>query len=76
MEGEVLKAKLSQVLCSDGYGDEIPLGGSVEAEKSIVINASGKLQLVNDSATPGNNYAYCTDSAGNKGWVSGIVILG
>ncbi len=75
MDGEVLKAKLSQVLCSDGYGDEIPLGGSVEAEKSIVINASGKLQLVNDSATPGNNYAYCTDSAGNKGWVSGIVIL-
>jgi len=30
----VLKAKLAQVLCSDGYGSEIPLGGSRPADPS------------------------------------------
>jgi len=34
MADGVLKAKLAQVLCSEGYGSEIPLGGSRPADPS------------------------------------------
>ncbi len=67
-----LKAKLAQVLCGAGYGDEIPVG-SVEVQNSIE-KSSGKLQLVNDAAAPGNYYAYCTNGSGVRGWLQGVVI--
>jgi hypothetical protein len=75
---EVLKAQLVQGFISDAYGDQEDVGGgeSVEVEKSIKINADGKLQLVGDDAAPGNNYAYCTDEDGDKGWLPGVIING
>lgn len=41
----------------------------VATEDSVELDAvTGKVQLVNDSAAPGNNYMYATTSAGVKGW--------
>ena len=47
-------------------------GGKIVAgvEDSIELDAvSGKVQLVNDSALPGNHMRYGTDSTGTKGWI-------
>lgn len=43
----------------------------VEVDKSIELDAvTGKVQLANDSAAPGNSYYYGTSSAGVKGYFS------
>lgn len=41
----------------------------VATQQSITSDASG-LRLVNDSATPGNNYIYGTNAVGTKAWIS------
>lgn len=47
-------------------------GGTVDVQDSISGNGSSgsPLQLVNDTATPGNNKVYGTNSSGVRGWQS------
>lgn len=37
---------------------------------SSLVNSSGTVTLVNDSASPGNNMCYATGPTGTKGWIS------
>jgi hypothetical protein len=59
-----------------GNGIQLSDGGAGNAltlatrQQNSITQASGILQLVNDSASPGNSMAYMTNASGVKGWYS------
>jgi hypothetical protein len=64
------EADLGDVAFSNDYDDldNKPTIPTVPGTKNSIEVDSGDLQLVGDSATPGNNKVYGTDGSGNKGW--------
>lgn len=70
------KAKLAQVPCSATYdaagGDNI--GAVLGAEHSVELESNGKVHLVGDTASPGNNMVYATNGSGTRGWIDTVLL--
>lgn len=73
-----LMAGTNMVISDDGFGNITfdAASGSAPTFAQSLVNTSGTVTLVNDTASPGNNKYYGTNGSGVRGWLSSATVTG